>query len=270
MKARKRKNMRILAADDEPLALEELVSAIKEVNNEAETVAFGSPKKLLEYAKENPIDIAFLDIEMGSMSGVDVAKQLKILYPKINIIFVTGYDQYMQTAIRLRASGYLLKPVQAEEVREELENLRNPILPEKKNILTARCFGTFDVFVNGESLNFERKKTKEFLAYLIDRRGSSVTSGELRAILWGDAETDANTMTYLSKAKKDLVNTLKQFGVDDCLKISWGKYSVTPEKISCDYYDYLNGKPEGVRTYNGEYMSQYSWGEIQNVLLRNK
>ena len=77
-------------------------------------------------------------------------------------------------------------------------------------------------------------------------------------------------MTYLSKVKKDLLNTLKQAGVDDCLKISWGKYSVIPDKIVCDYYDYLNGNPEGVRAYNGEYMSQYSWGEIQNVLLQDK
>lgn len=262
--------MRILAADDEPLALEELVSAIKKAKKDAQVVAFGSPGKLLDYAKDHPVDVAFLDIEMGSMSGVEVAKQLKTQYPKVNIVFVTGYDQYMHTAIHLRASGYLLKPVQTEEVREELENLRNPILPEKKNMLTARCFGTFDAFVEGESLNFERKKTKELLAYLIDRRGSSVTSGELRAVLWGDAETDANTMTYLSKAKKDLINTLKQVGVEDCLKISWGKYSIIPEKISCDYYDYLNGKPEGVRAYNGEYMSQYSWGEIQNVLLQDQ
>ena len=262
--------MRILAADDEPLALEELVSAIKEVSREAEVVSFCSPRKLLDYMKEQPVDVAFLDIEMGSMSGVDVAKQLKVHHPKVNIVFVTGYDQYMQTAIRLRASGYLLKPVRAEEVKEELENLRNPVIPQKENILTAKCFGTFDVFVNGKSLNFEKKKTRELLAYLIDRRGSAVTSGELRAVLWGDAETDANTMTYLSKVKKDLLETLRQAGVEDCLKFSWGKYSVDPGKISCDYYEYLDGSPEGVRAYNGEYMAQYSWGEVQNVLLQDK
>ncbi len=262
--------MRILTADDEPLALEELVSAIQNANNEAEIVAFDSPTKILEYIKEHSVDVAFLDIEMGSMSGIDLAKKIKIGYPKVNIIFVTGYDQYMHTAIRMRASGYLLKPVQAAEVKEELENLRNPLLTVGEKHLYARCFGTFDVFVDGESLNFERKKTKELLAYLIDRRGSTVTSGELRAVLWNDAETDENTMTYLSKTKKDLIQTLQHAGVKDCLNFSWGKYSVDPDKISCDYYDYLNGKAEGVRAYNGEYMSQYSWGEVQNVLLQDK
>lgn len=262
--------MRIWAADDEPLALEELVSAIHSVSNEAEVIAFDSPRKLWEYSKENIADVAFLDIEMGSMSGIDLAKKIKMLHPKVNIIFVTGYDQYMHTAIRMRASGYLLKPVQAAEVKEELENLRNPVSPIGEKHLYARCFGTFDVFVDGESLNFERKKSKELLAYLIDRRGSTVTSGELRAVLWGNVETDDNTMTYLSKIKKDLIHALQQKGVEDCLNISWGKYSVDTTKISCDYYDYLNGKAEGVRAYNGEYMSQYSWGEVQNVLLRDK
>lgn len=262
--------MRIIAADDEPLALEELVSAIESVNNEAEIEAFGSPQKLLEYIKDNNADVAFLDIEMGSMSGIDLAKKIKIMHPKINIIFVTGYDQYLHTAIRMRASGYLLKPVQVAEVKEELENLRNPVLQIKEKHLYARCFGNFDVFIDGECLDFERKKTKELLAYLIDRRGSTVTSGELRAVLWNDAETDDNTMAYLSKVKRDLLNTLQQAGVESCVNISWGKYSVDPGKISCDYYDYLNGKAEGVRAYNGEYMSQYSWGEVQNVLLRDK
>lgn len=43
---------------------------------------------------------------------------------------------------------------------------------------------------------------------------------------------------------------------------SRGKDAIVPEKISCDYYDYLDDKPEGIRAYNGEYMSQYSWGEL--------
>lgn len=49
----------------------------------------------------------------------------------------------------------------------------------------------------------------------------------------------------------------------------WNKYAINPEVISCDYYDYLNNKPSGIRAYNGEYMAQYSWGEIQNAVLQN-
>lgn len=262
--------MRIIVADDEMFALENMVSIVREVKPDAEVYEFSNPEKVLEFAKQQDCDVAFLDIEMGSVSGIDVAKQLKIWNPKINIVFVTGYNDYLQTAMKLRVSGYVSKPASREEVLDELENLRNPVLPVKENMLVAKCFGTFDVFVNGESLPFERGKTRELLAYLIDRRGSAVTSGELRAILWQDAESDENTGSYLQKLKKDLISTLRKAGVPDVFVTSWNKYAVNTKYISCDYYDYLEGKPEGVRAYNGEYMSQYSWAEVQNVLLQDR
>ena len=209
--------MKIIAADDEPFALEDLVAVIKEARPEAEVHDFGNPTELLDFAKEQPCDVAFLDIDMGYMSGIEVAKQLKIWHPKINVIFVTAYDEYMHTAIKMRASGYLSKPATREDVSEELENLRNPLPQGDAHTLVAKCFGTFDVFVDGKSLSFERNKTKELLAYLIDRRGNAVTSGELRAVLWEDAQTDKNTGTYLQILKKDLISTLRREGVEEIL-----------------------------------------------------
>lgn len=257
--------MKILAADDEELGYRQLVTAIREAVPDAELKAYQDPEELLIYAKEHPCDVAFLDVEMGYLSGVEVARQLKTWYPKVNIIFVTGYSQYMEDAIKLRTSGYVAKPVTTEKIREELANLRNPIEEFQRDVLVARCFGTFDVFVNGKSLKFERSKTKEMLAYLIDRRGSSVTSGELRAVLWEDVETDEKTGVYLQKLKRDLLNTLKDVGMEQVFVTGWNKYAVDPSKISCDYYDYLDGKPEGIRAYNGEYMSQYDWRDIADI-----
>ena len=259
--------MKIIVADDEQLVLDDLVQTIKQVEPDADVDQFSDPDRLLKYADTENFDVAFLDIEMGSVSGIDVAKKLKILNPKVNIIFVTGYNEYAQTALKIRASGYVMKPASADDIAEELHNLRNPVNIEADARCVVRCFGTFDVFVDGKSLEFERRKTRELFAYLVDRRGSTVTSGELRAVLWQDAKTDENTGVYLQKLKKDLINTLKKAGVSDVFVTSWNKYAIDPAKISCDYYDYLNNKPEGVRAYNGEYMSQYGWGEIQNVLL---
>ncbi len=262
--------MKIIAVDDEPLALEDLVHTVKQVRPDADVKWFTDADELLEYAIDAECDVAFLDIEMGSVSGIDVAKKLKISNPGVNIVFVTGYNDYVHTAMRLRASGYVMKPASAEDIADELDNLRNPIAVDSNARCVVRCFGTFDVFVDGRSLEFKRGKTKEMLAYLVDRRGSAVTSGELRAVLWQNVQSDDNTGVYLQKLKKDLTETLRQAGVGDVFLTSWNKYSIDPAKISCDYYDYLDDKPEGVRAYNGEYMSQYSWGEIQNVILADK
>ena len=255
--------MRIIAADDEALALQSLEKAIRAAKPEEEVVTFQEPEEVLEYAKDNPVDVAFLDVEMGTMTGIEVAKQLKRLYPKINVIFVTAYDKYMAQAIELRMSGYVTKPATKEKILIELEDLKHPVKNVRADTLTVRCFGNFEVFVNGQILEFEKNKTKEMLAYLIDRRGSSVTSGELRSILWeNDAVSDSNTRSYLSKVKKDLIKTLKKAKVQDAFVETRGKYAIVPDKICCDYYDYLDDKPEGIRAYNGEYMSQYSWGEL--------
>ena len=176
--------MTIIAADDEQIALEQLVEAIHVAAPEAELHSFQNPRKMLEYAEEHPCDVAFLDVEMGTVTGIEAAKQLKRWNPQVNIIFVTGYDKYMADAFKLRASGYVQKPAAVQDILEEIEGLRNPVIPQKENILVAKCFGNFDAFVNGKSLEFERSKTREMLAYLIDRRGNAVTSGELRAVLW--------------------------------------------------------------------------------------
>lgn len=257
--------MRIIAADDEILALQSLEKAIRAAKPDEKIISFQEAEEALEYAKNNHVDVAFLDVEMGTMTGIELAKQLKKLNPNVNIIFVTGYDKYMAQAIELRMSGYVTKPVTREKILIELEDLKHPVPIVKDSMLTVHCFGNFEVFVNGRILEFEKNKTKEMLAYLIDRRGSSVTSGELRSVLWGDETvSEGNTRSYLSKLKKDLRNTLEKYGVLDAFLEARGKYAIDPEKIHCDYYDYLADKPEGIRAYNGEYMSQYSWGELNH------
>ncbi len=269
-------DMKILVADDEDIILKQLLDLLKKVSPEAETAGFTRADRLIEHAKDHEYDVAFLDIDMGSMSGIEIAKQLKIWYPKINIIFVTAYEEYMKTAFSMHVSGYLTKPVSAKDIEEELNNLRNPVVDTAQEGVVARCFGTFDIFVNGQSMVFKRSKTKEMLAYLIDRRGNSVTSGELRAILWEsaawekDAKKDRDMNHYFQVIKRDLISTLKENGVEDIFISSWNKYAVDTTKIKCDYYDYIDDKPEGVQAYNGEYMAQYSWGEIQNVLLKDR
>lgn len=256
--------MKIIVADDEELALEQLINTIRAVRSDSEIYGFGEPEELIIFAKDNPCDVAFIDIDMGTMNGLQVAKKLKIWNPKINIIFVTAYDQCMLSAYELRVSGYLMKPVAKSDIEEELDNLRIPAMPEPKNVLVATCFGNFEVFVNGKTLSFERSKTKELLAYLIDRRGRSVTSGELRAVLWENDTTDQKPRNYLWKLKKDLVKTLKNAGVGSVFVSGWNKYAIRPEDISCDYFDFLDNKPEGIRAYNGEYMSQYDWAFWDN------
>lgn len=260
--------MKIIAIDDEKMMLDELTDAIRKARPDAQLDAFQFPSKMIEFVKQtDALDAAFLDVQLGSMTGIEAAKSIKKIFPKVNIIFVTGYDQYMKDAFELRSSGYVTKPITDEAIKRELDNLRNPVIEQKPKGLNACCFGTFEITMDGVPLKFDRAKTKEMLAYLIDRHGASVSSGELCAVLWENADANKGTNHYLQIIKKDLIDTLKKAGCENFFCFSRNEYRLDPAMLHCDFYDYPDNKPEGIWRYNGEYMNQYSWGENKNSWL---
>ena len=182
--------MNILAVDDEYYALELMRSALAEAAPGTECFFCRDVQSALDTARGQKIDVAFLDIHMPEKNGVELARELKMLNPKINIVFATGYSEYMKEGIDLRMSGYVLKPVTPEAIRTELENLRHPIEWNDEKRIKILTFGNFDVFVDGTPLKFDRKQAKEILAYLVDKRGTSATYPELAAMLWEDEEYD--------------------------------------------------------------------------------
>ena len=257
--------MRIIAVDDEKIALEALSGAIRAIVAEDEVVSFRYPEDAIEYAKENLCDIAFLDIEMVGMSGVELAEKLKKYNNEINIVFCTGYGNYRDVAFDLHASGYLMKPITPEKVKRELENLRRPISEKKK--LKVQTFGNFEVYIDGKPLNFKYRRTKELFAYLVDRVGAMCSVGEIIGILFED---EGGREDYFQKLRRDLLSTLEEVGCENAIVHKRGMLGVVVTELQCDYYDYLNHKKDLATSYFGEYMSQYSFAEYTNAHLHSK
>ena len=110
--------MTILIVDDEQLAVQSLLREAAQVfPPETDFLTASSGAQALELAASRPADIAFLDIEMPDMDGLELTLRLKQLHPEINIIFVTAYPAYSVSAWKLHASDYLLKPVDAGDLR---------------------------------------------------------------------------------------------------------------------------------------------------------
>jgi two-component SAPR family response regulator len=264
--------MRFFVVDDEEFALKRMERELKTASPESEVFAFSSPYDLLEFAKENHCDVAFLDVRMGSMTGLELAKKLKELMPKLNIIFVTGYDEYANEAMKMHASGYLMKPVTAEDIKAELQDLRYPVFEKKNYLLYFRCFGAFEVFnQNGDVVCFERKKSKELLAYLLYKQGMRCTNQELHEILFDDRtyESDMENRMYQTLVSS-LTSTLKAIGAEAVLQRSYGMIKLDVTKVACDWYEYLVNKEKDAPNYKGEFMKQYSWAEAENGNLSKK
>lgn len=263
--------MNIIVVDDERTVLNLLIEGIRDSMPNANIHIFQKTKEALEYASQNICDIAFCNVELKGMDGVALAKKLKMINPKVNIIFVTAFQEYLKETMSLHVSGYIIKPVTKEAVRDELENLRYPVPLFEFGELRVQTFGNFEVFRKEEPVHFQYSKTKELFAYLIDRNGAMSQNGELIAVLWGDDETVVNKQSYLRKLKKDLIETLCKVGSGDIIVKQRGCLGIIPDQINCDYYEWLQGNIHAINAFRGEYMSQYSWaeltlGEIEKVL----
>lgn len=247
--------MTVILVDDEKLALEGLLDAVKSVLLDADIHCFSIAREAIEYANSTQVDIAFLDIHMRGIDGIEVAKQLLEHYPKTNVIFCTGFTDYALDAFDVYCSGYLMKPISSKKVLEAVSHLRYPIELNRPQ-LSCQCFGNFEIFCNGTPVHFKHKKTKELLAYLVDRNGTDVSTKEISAAIF---ESD-DKQSYFDHLRVDLIKTFEELGVAEFIRKGWGTLGVERSMIDCDYYKYLDGKDVN---FNGEYMNQYSWAEYK-------
>ena len=257
--------MRAITVDDEAYMLETLYEAVSASADIAETKAFSTCSAALAYAEDHSIDVAFLDINMRGIGGLGLAEKLMALQPNCKIIFCTGHEEYAVPAFQLHVSGYLMKPITPEAVQKEIDHIKGTKAAEK--VLTIKCFGNFEVFHNGKSLPFKRKKTKELLAVLVDRTGAGMTAKQICAILFPDDTDDMKNAAYLRQLILDLRTTLKSVDAEDVLCHETPYYRIDTNRVSCDYLSYLDtGKPG----FHGEYMTQYSWAETTCAMLQFK
>ena len=254
-----------IAVDDEILMLGALVKAVDASPDIREVNKFSDCDEALDFVKKNPVNIAFLDINMRGMGGLALAEKIVATRPNCKIVFCTGYEEYAIPAFKLHASGYLMKPISAEDVQAEINNIKG--VRQKEKLLTIQCFGNFEVYVKDEKLMFKRLKTKELFAFLVDRRGAGMTAKQICAVLFPDDTDDTKNAAYLRQLVLDLKNTLKSVGAEGVLCHETPCYRIDTSLIKCDYVSYLEtGKPE----FRGEYMTQYSWAEDTCAMLQFK
>ena len=252
-----------IAVDDEALMLRALVVAIDASPDINQVVKFSDCEESLEFVRKNHVDIAFLDINMRGMGGLELAQKILDIRPDCKIVFCTGYEEYAIQAFKLHASGYLMKPISAEDVQAEINNIKG--VRQREKTLTVKCFGNFEVYVKDEILMFKRLKSKELFAFLIDRNGAGMTAKQICAALFPGDTDDNKNAAYLRQLVLDLKNTLKTVGAENVLCHETPCYRIDTSLIKCDYISYLEtGKPE----FYGEYMTQYSWAEETCAMLQ--
>lgn len=257
--------MHIIYVDDEKPAIKNFCLTVANFPEIRELHTFQSGEEALAFAENNTVDAAFLDMEMPGIHGLELAKALKQHDSEIRVVFVTAFKQYALEAFGVDATGYLLKPYTAGDIRKELAKCAYKRLPSHR--VVVQTMPTLSVIVNGAPLSISGEKPKEMLALLIDRAERGFSVGEAIACLWPERSADASTQSLCRMTWKRLVNAFENVGVGDVLYTADNRRHIKTDAIDCDLYRILNGDKQAARKYSGEYLSEYEWSEERNAQL---
>ncbi|MCQ2519159.1 MAG: response regulator [Lachnospiraceae bacterium] len=278
----------VIAVDDEQNALNRFERLIAQDNRLSLLSTFTNPLDALDYIKTNHADIAFLDIEMPEMTGLELAEALMDVNPYIEIVFVTAYNQYALEAFRAHATGYLLKPLSRDDFTTQIDIMEKKLTKERKkkdDCLYISCLGSFSIkksFDAGENIRFRTSKAEELLAFLIHSEGRPRSKDMILDNLWPDADIDKAsnnfrvTCTYIR-------STLADLGYIDILLRDHDDYSVNISRINCDYIEFrkkisnidvlsLDESLTLINMYKGSYLENrfYDWAEDARGWLENR
>ncbi|MEK4362275.1 response regulator [Paenibacillus sp. FSL M8-0212] len=273
--------MKVVIMDDEKLAVMRLRQVLED-RPEVEVVgAYTKYSELLEDFPRLRPDVAFLDIDMPGMNGLELASALLEMELDTEIVFVTAYDQYALEAFRVNALDYLLKPVDESVLEGTLKRIlkRKERAPVSKRDPGARiqCFGHYIVprANDGSPVDFPTSKAEELLAYFLIHRDTNLSKWIICESLWPEHEpqkAEQNLHTTVFRMKK----TLLENGINIQLSSKKGFYHFQILE-SCDYVRFEELRKEGttqiakfpavaediLRLYKGQLFGykDYSWCE---------
>lgn len=251
--------MRIVIVDDEERARNVLEMILRGMGY-SDVTAFGDGASALAHIRGMPCDVAFLDVEMPGMDGLELAEELLKLPDAPAVVFESAYPQYAVRAWDSDAVDYLLKPYGRDQIQRALERASRRNLTHKKAkapVVEVHCFPSFELWIDGVPLAFENRKAKELLAYLVHMQGAWVSTDRIIYALFEDSD-EKSAKNYYRLVLYRLKQTLKEVGLEKLVESGYGKARVNSARFTCDFYRYLQGEKN---LFFGEYMSDYNWAE---------
>ena len=116
----------IIIVDDNKPILSSSLMVLEKAVPDAAIVGFNWPQEAIEYAKMNRVDLAILDIELGTASGLDLCHKLLEINPCTKVVYLTAYPDYALDAWNTDACGFIVKPLTPENVGRQLKKLHYP------------------------------------------------------------------------------------------------------------------------------------------------
>lgn len=247
--------MNIAYIDKDPYEIENFKCLCCDIDEIDNVECFQDAEKFIEYIRFNNVKLVFMNFDWVLIEKIQKVDE------KIVTSIITHDKKNAFAAYEQGIFGYILKPYTTSDIKNVVLRLQNILQKRDIKDVKIKAFGRFDIFVDGRALYFSNKKAKELLALLVDHRGGIVTMDETIDVLWEERLPDEKTKALYRMATKNLRDTLRNAGCDDILIEARGQRSVDFRRIDCDYYKFFNDPKKNRQLFNGEYMTEYSWGE---------
>ena len=248
--------MRAIVVDDEPMMLKSFMRLSSGIEDLQILRTFEAPEDALEFVKTNSVEIAFLDVEMPTMSGIQLAKELRAIKPDILIVIISAYGEYIKDSNIIGADYYIVKPYKHETL--EMMNRMRLLVKRQQKELYIKTFGEFEVLKNGKPTSVTGK-AKEILAYCVILQGREVSNEEIYSVLWEGREYNNVNMKVYYNAIKRLKDALSADAIPDLLISTKRGHLVNTDIFDCDLYQWLGKGNKDITKIPGGFMTKYEW-----------
>ena len=253
--------MRAIVVDDESLVLKRFVRLSESIPNLNVVRAFETASEALAYVKNDPVELAFLDVEMPVMNGIELAKCLREQRPDILIVFISAHDVYIRDSNKIGGDYYIVKPYDLETLELMMEKISLLAQRQEKDVY-IQTFGTFNVMFKGRPIPLVGK-AKEILAFIVTYRGKEVSNQTIYSTIWENRPYGNEEMVVFFNALRRLRTVLEHEGLEDLLISTKRGQMINTRMIDCDYYAWLDKNPKTTGRFEGEFLTEYSWAEAK-------
>ncbi|MBQ9179866.1 MAG: response regulator [Firmicutes bacterium] len=252
--------MRAIIVDDEPLMMRKFERLSEEIADLNLVGKFEDPRQALEFMEKEPVEAAFLDIEMPVMDGITLAEKLRGMRPDIIIVFITAYDEYIKEFNDIGGDYYIIKPYTRKVIENMMEKIRLLSSRQNKDVY-IQTFGRFLVKRAGKPIRLTGK-AKEILALVVTRHGKEISNEEIYSIIGeGRPYSNANMAVYYNALRR-LREFLREADLSDLLISTTRGQLLNVDMVDCDYYSWKEKNSDLRSRFEGEFLTEYSWGEL--------
>jgi two-component SAPR family response regulator len=282
--------MKAVLVDDEELALEVLKRLLLKVGDIQITGMYTNPNEVKVQISSLEADVIFLDLEMGSIHGLQLAEEFEKQNKPVEIVFITAHSQFALEAFEVNAVDYLLKPVSLERLNKTIDKLRKRIVTKTSTeavntppdvVLYLRTLGNYRLqYPDGSLIKWRTKKEKELFAYLWHQKKQPIHRDRIIEELWRDSPAD-KAAVLLHTTVYQLRKTLKSANILDGIRYI-NEHYLLEIPINSDLEELLLLLQKKARSsselnkmialYEGDYFGEedYSWAFFSQQKYRQE